>query len=147
MTIKVLAAIAVIACFACSTPTQPTEELYDPQDEVVAPPVERMITPTPAMVAAALSGDPKVMASAITVNACQSSTTCPPEFGACTNWSASEECAFSCGSLCRCIFTPEGDCEPEVRGRSTFNSFRICFDPSGNGCTQWRQTISTFCGC
>ena len=153
MTVRVLAASLSIAWFAaCAAPPPlpgPEVETATDTSEVIVPPtMVRMIAPTPAQLDAALSGDAAAMARAITNDACMASSSCPAEFGSCANWSGSTECDFQCGpGICKCIFTQDGDCEPEIRGHSTFNSYRVCFDVSGNPCTEWRQTFSFFCGC
>jgi len=150
MSVRVLTASLVIAWFAaCSVPppTPSPETQIDVAELAIPPTVVRLVAPTPAQLDAALSGDPKAMARAITNDVCVAPSTCPAEFGSCAGWSGSSECDFQCGGICKCIRTPDGDCEPDIRGRITSNSYRVCFDAGGNPCTEWRQTTSFFCGC
>lgn len=110
-------------------------------DEIISPSTEALIRPTPAMLAAARSGDPDAMANAITPNSCVAPSTCPAEFGSCGTWSTPSFCDTVClSSICS---GGEG-----VRGELIKNSFRVCFDSTGtNSCTEWRQTSVLFCGC
>lgn len=112
-----------------------------------------VIEPTPEMLRAALSNDPDTMREAVATTAaasgCMASSSCPAEFGSCTNWSTPSLCSSTCGAsycFCRPIRLCEGE-PPEPRGVDTYNAFRICFDSNANPCTEWQQTISTFCGC
>jgi hypothetical protein len=118
-------------------------------EETPAPPAELLLPPTPALLQAALSGDPDVMRSAVTAQgACQAASTCPSQFASCSGWSPRSECDSSCGpGFCRC--RPDDDsCVPgDLRGRVTFNAFRVCFDSAGHSCTEWQQSFFTFCGC
>ena len=149
MSVRLLTASLVIAGFAaCNVPPTPSPETQIDVAQLAVPPsVVRLVAPTPAQLESALSGDPKAMAIAITNEACMAPSTCPAEFGSCANWSGSTECDFQCGGFCKCIFDPDGNCEPELRGRTTFNSYRVCFDINGNACAECRQTTSFFCGC
>ena len=148
MIVRVLAASLVIAWFAaCAAPLPPpAAETQEDVSELAVAPV-RLIAPTQAQLEAALSGDQAAMARAITNDTCIAASSCPPEFGSCANWSGPSECDFGCGGICKCIFTPDGNCEPEIRGHSTTNAFRVCFDSSGNSCTEWRKSTVFFCGC
>jgi hypothetical protein len=110
-----------------------------------------MIPPTPEMLKAALSNDPDAMRDAISVTAssCQASSTCPAQFASCTSWSTPSLCSATCGvSFCLCRPLPDCEGEPRTpREVDNYNSFRICFDPDLNGCTEWSKTTSQFCGC
>jgi hypothetical protein len=110
-----------------------------------------LIEPTPAMLRAALTDDPDAMreAAATALAGCQASSSCPTTFASCTNWSTPSLCSSQCGPnlcFCRPILQCEGE-PPELRGTDAFNSFRVCFNAQQQPCTEWRQTISTFCGC
>jgi hypothetical protein len=108
---------------------------------------------TPEMVAAALTGDPEVMAKAVGISAaCHAASTCPAQFASCASWSAFSSCG---SSFCTggCVIPPkcgpsDPDCEFSQRTGHTSNSFRVCFDAAQNACTEWRtQTTATGCGC
>jgi hypothetical protein len=164
MNITTRIVVVALACslWACTTsPRQPPEasELERTVDPVIASAadetslfVERtLIEPTPAMVRAALTNDPDAMrdAAATALASCQPASSCPAEFGSCTAWSTPSLCSSQCGGsfcICRPIRLCEGE-PAEPRGTDTFNAFRICFNPQGQACTEWQQTISTFCGC
>jgi hypothetical protein len=165
MTIRAVAISLAFACTlaACASGNLGTgAEPIDVIDEATLPTVEQLIAPTPAMRTAALSGDPVQMAEAVAMlSSCQSPSTCPAEFGACTNWSPNNECNAFCefSPICRCanpVFAPgEGDesnlreCGPEDTEfgfRRFFDSFRVCFNPQQEACTEWRQT-TTRSGC
>jgi hypothetical protein len=83
------------------------------------------------------------------VGSCQAPSSCPPQFGACTNWSTPNLCNSVCGQsfcICRPIRFCEGE-PPEPRGVDTYDQYRVCFDPQQNGCTEWSNTVQSFCGC
>lgn len=137
--LKLMVVCAVGACTAAQPGTYDQGQ-GEAVDEIAAPSTQAVVPPTPAMLAAALSGDPDAMANAITPRDCVAPTTCPPQFGSCAAWSTPSVC----GTMCLSTICPgEG-----LRGRELLNSFRVCFDPAGNSCTEWRQTNGTlFCGC
>jgi hypothetical protein len=110
-------------------------------DEIVSSPMEAVIPPTPAMLAAALSGDPDAMANAIGPRSCIAPSSCPSQFGSCGTWSAFDICDSTCTTQL-CAGGAEGRLE-----RLKENSFRVCFDAVGNSCTEWRQGNATQCGC
>lgn len=165
MTIRARAAVIAIACGLCACeaagqgpPAGRAPEATDPVAEPAAPAaddaplytIRAVIAPTPEMLKAALTNDPDAMRDSISAAAgtCQASTTCPAQFASCTTWSTSTLCSETCSGICLCHPIIDcGDDPPESRGRDTFNSFRICFDPNQNACTQWLSTTSTFCGC
>jgi hypothetical protein len=153
MTVRARAVCVAVACilWACNAaPPEPSVEPADPgADELPTPSVEAVLRPTPEMLQAALSGDAMQMAITIaTASSCIAPSTCPAEYGACTNWSSFAECNFTCGpTLCFCNRTEDACQPPGPRGRTTSNSYRVCFDPAANACTEWQQSSSTFCGC
>jgi hypothetical protein len=157
--------VAVICSLAaCTTPTTPAanpepgethatvSELTGSRDDAPTYIARAVIAPTPAMLKAALANDPDAMRDAVVASVpagCQAASTCPAQFGACTNWSTTTLCNETCG-VGVCICRPIIDCDgepPETKGRDTFNSFRVCFDSNQNACTEWSSTTSTFCGC
>lgn len=163
MSITARIMVVAVACslWACTTaPPQSTPEPTAPErlsTQVAATADEAslfvevaVVEPTPAMLRAALANDPEAMReSTASLTSCQPSSTCPAEFASCTAWSTPSLCAESCGPgfcFCRPIRLCEGE-PPVPRGTETFNSFRICFNPQQQPCTQWQQTVSTFCGC
>ena len=166
MTIRARVAVIVIAggLYACapashdppassaavSEAVEAVMEVPALADEAPAIVARKLITPTPEMLKAALSNDPDAMRAAVTTaGTCQAASTCPAEFGACTNWSTPTICNETCGApycICRPIRLCGGD-PPEPRGTQTFNAFRICFDPQQHACTEWSNTSSSFCGC
>ena len=166
MTIRARAVVIAIACGLCAceaagqgppagrTP-EATTWVAEPDEQAAGDTplytTRAMIAPTPAMLKAALSNDPDAMRDAIVTLAgtCQASSTCPAQFASCTNWSTPTLCNETCGpGMCFCHPVRFCDGEPpEPRGTETFNSFRVCFDPNQNGCTEWSNTTTTFCGC
>ena len=162
MTIRARAVVIAIACGLCaceaagqgppaSRAPDTTAPAAEPTtDDTPAYTTRAVIAPTPEMLKAALTNDPDAMRDSISAAAgtCQAATTCPAQFASCTNWSTPTLCSETCGGICLCHpITECGDDPPESRGRDTYNSFRICFDPNQNACTQWSSTTSTFCGC
>jgi hypothetical protein len=150
MTVRVLA-VCLVCLWACNTTTpEPRVDTVENQAELSAPPIERVIRPTQAMLDAAQRGDAQAMQAAVTLSGtCEASSTCPAQYGACTNWSGSFECNQTCGpGVCLCKPWLNPDCTPDdLRGRIYYNSYRICFDSAQNACTEWSQSSSTFCGC
>jgi hypothetical protein len=152
-----------VACslWACTAPSVPSPA-PEPASTAEAPEISlnpadvfatrTVLTPTADMLEAALTGDPEVMRQAVaatTASSCVAASTCPSQFASCTNFSSPSLCSSTCGEsfcFCRPIRLCEGE-PPEPRQVDIFNSFRICFDPAGNSCTEWQQTISSFCGC
>ena len=161
--IRTLTLTLILACslWACtSTSSEPTPAAgpdtatIEPDEDAVA--VERVITPSAEMLAAALTGDPLQMkASAATQGSCPSASTCPAQYGACTSWSAYSECNFTCinSQLCACPFPEHPDdppCEPNplaTLATTYYSGFRVCFNAQGSACTEFRRTISNYCGC
>lgn len=138
--LRLMIVCAVGAC-TVAQPGSHEEMQGEAVDEIAAPSKEAVIPPTPAMLAAALSGDPDAMASAIRPNTCVAPSTCPSQFGSCAAWSTPSFCGEQClSSLC------EGGAEGRW-GKAISNSFRVCFDAAGNSCTEWMQTSTLFCGC
>lgn len=155
-TAGLVAACSLWACTASSPspapePVAPELATLATTPEDVSVFVARTVTPPTAdMLKAALSNDPDAMRDAIALTTtCQAATTCPTQFASCTAWSTPSLCSSTCGAsqcFCRPIRLCEGE-PPVPRQVDTFNSFRICFDPNQNACTEWQQTISSFCGC
>jgi hypothetical protein len=143
---------------ACTEAREPWRSPAEP-DEAPPPSVERVVAPTPAMLTAALIGDPAAMqAAAAAVAGCSASSTCPTAYGACTGWSAPSPCNTSCfeSSLCTCPIViehpdvPPETCVPDLsikRERTTSNSFRVCFNAAQQACTEWKQSVTFSCGC
>jgi len=159
------ARIAVIAAVcgvcACTTPSHDPPASRTPEPgpvwdqpetaEVTSEIAARVVLPpTAEMLKAALANDPDAMRDAAALTGtCQAASTCPAQFGSCSNWSTQSLCNETCGAsfcFCRPVRLCEGD-PPEPRGVQTFNSFRVCFDPAHNACTEWTNTTTSFCGC
>jgi hypothetical protein len=159
----------VIVAFACSawacttSPRQTPTEQTEPERIAASPAAassddaplfvaRQVIVPTEAMLRAALSNDPDAMREAAATTAvagCQASSSCPAQFGSCTNWSTPALCNETCGTgvcICRPVWQCDGE-PPEPRGTDTYNAYRICFDAAQHACTEFQQTQSTFCGC
>ena len=151
MTIRARALWVTIACslWACGvSPPSSLDPVEPTPDELPAPPVERMIPPTPAMLQATLANDPEAMRAAlIAESTCHGSSTCPQP-ASCANFSPFTECNFTCGPT-QCFCKPTNpDCVPgDLRGRDTLERFRVCFYPDGSSCTEFQQTIILSCGC
>jgi hypothetical protein len=88
---------------------------------------------------AALSGDPEAVDDAIGPRSCIAPTTCPGF--SCGSWSSPTICSSTCTTQL-CAGGAEGRLERLIE-----NSFRVCFDASGNMCTEWRQQNAAECGC
>lgn len=133
---------ATCTLWACSQGQPPLSA--EQASALTAPATPAVEEPTPAMLAAALTGDPEKMAAAITnVGSCHTASTCPG-FASCTNWSAASECGDSCTKRCchdsRCT-------EPDVGGTIFSESFRVCFNSAGASCTEWAISSAFVCGC
>lgn len=108
--------------------------------------------PTPAMLAAAISGDPFQMAGAIgTMAACHGTTTCDASYASCTAWSANINCGSEfCGGVCgpKC---PSSDplCDRPQAVLQPRERYRVCFNGAGAQCTQWQalSALAVSCGC
>jgi hypothetical protein len=156
MTIRALTLAAAFMLSACTTSsteprTDPAPAAFETGNEVT---LVQVIEPSAAMLRAALSGDPSVMGDALAAtSSCQAASSCPAAYGSCSGWSAPSQCDFTCGpSTCPCIdIPPEGvgdNCDPNrLIGRTTYNSYRVCFNATHQACTEWKQTLSFFCGC
>jgi hypothetical protein len=160
MIIRASVVVLAVACslWACTTVTHEPQPAEPGPGEAPPDSVERLIEPTPAMLAAALSGRPAEMQAAAALTSCQAPSTCPTGFGACTTWSAPSQCDATCtqSSLCTCPIVPQHPdfpnepCVPDLsilRGRTTFSSFRVCFNATQQACTEWKQSVSFSCGC
>jgi hypothetical protein len=83
--------------------------------------------------------------------ACHSLTPCPPEYGACTNWSSFSDCGDPhCGISTLCKECDEwGQCTAAGPAmKQDRERFRVCFDQQMQGCTEYQRTSSTLgCGC
>jgi hypothetical protein len=140
--VNVMRLMVVCAVGACTVaPSGTHDEMQgETMDEVASPSTEAVVPPTPAMLAAALSGDPDAIVNAATPSGCMAATTCPDP-KSCGTWSTSVECNETClSSLC------QGGAEGRF-GRAFSNSFRVCFDAAGHSCTEWQLTSILFCGC
>src|SRR5439155_20871196 len=132
-----------IVAFACSVwacTTTPRQTPTETEPERMAAPVaasteeapvfvaRQVIVPTEAMLRAALSNDPDAMREAAATTAvagCQATSSCPAQFGSCTNWSTPALCNETCGTGV-CICRPVRDCvgePPEPRGTDTYNAY------------------------
>lgn len=83
--------------------------------------------------------------------ACNSTTPCPPEYGACTGWSGFSDCGDPfCGISTLCKICDEwGQCT--AGGPATKQNrerFRVCFNAQMQGCTEYQRASQTLhCGC
>src|SRR4051812_4619736 len=125
----------VCAVGACTVaPSVSPEQLQgEAVDESVASSAEAVMPQTPA----ALSVDPD--GNAIRPRSCIAPTTCPGF--SCGSWSSPTICDSTCTSQL-CAGGAEGRLERLIE-----NSFRVCFDASGNMCTEWQQQNAAECGC
>jgi hypothetical protein len=153
-------AIALGACTGSTEPAEPAEPaavapasspvaVDEAGQEIMAVAV---IAPTPAMLKAALADDPAAMRdAAVALAGCQAATTCPSQYASCSSWSAPALCAQACNlgaCICRPIGSPECEGEvPEPKGSESYNAFRVCFNSSGQSCTEWTKSTYTVCGC
>lgn len=109
------------------------------------------VTPEDApLLAAAATGDPEIMAQAVTTTAACHGTVSCPGFTACTGFSAtaacgSRECTQFCGPRC-----PSSDplCDRPIASTQPTESFRVCFNSVGAQCIEWRRglNINPRCG-
>lgn len=92
--------------------------------------------------------------------ACHSTTACPAEYGSCGTWSSYSDCGDPwCGvwRLCDCYLGPAGSpspnmpiCDPGFGDalRQFRESYRVCFNASGQPCTEYQRTsVVLGCGC
>jgi hypothetical protein len=94
---------------------------------------------------AARTGDPEIMARAISaLAACHGNVTCPG-FGSCAGWSGnascgSRQCTQFCGPRC-----PSSDplCDRPVASTQPTEAFRVCFNSAGAQCIEWRRGLNT----
>lgn len=140
MSIKTIALslVVVSALAACSKPSDELSSNPEATVEDVPPSVEAVIPTTPAMLAAALTGDPDVMRDAARAEAgsCHAPSTCPG-YASCGGWSRLNVCDEVCGSSCGLAKTTH----------QYSDSFRVCFNAAGASCTEWRQSHHSFCDC
>ena len=85
--------------------------------------------------------------------ACHGSVSCQPAYGSCASWSAYVTCGEPycanqphCGAcncdefgICYCGFGPARNVP--------YERYRVCFDSSGNSCTEWQSLVVYTCGC
>ena len=156
----VVVSLAVACGLAACTSVAPEPRPAEPgPGEALPASVERFVEPTPAMLAAALSGNPATMhAAAASLTSCPAASTCPAGYGSCTTWSAPSECNSTCteSPLCTCPIMPEHPdypnepCVPDLsvlRGRTTSSAFRVCFNAAQQACTEFKQSVTFSCGC
>jgi hypothetical protein len=153
----VISIAAACSLFAC-TSAAPVPADPGPGEELPAS-VERFVAPTPEMLAAALSGNPaKMQTAAASLTSCPAASTCPAGYGSCTAWSTPAACDSICfeSPLCTCPILPEHPdfpnepCTPDLsvhRGRTTLDSFRVCFNAAQQACTEYKQSVTFSCGC
>lgn len=83
--------------------------------------------------------------------ACNPTTPCSSEYGACTNWSTFTDCGDPfCGPSTACRICDEwGQCT--AAGPATKQNrerYRVCFNPQGVHCTEYQRSTATLgCGC
>ena len=112
---------------------------------------------TPEMLAAALTGDPDLMAAALgTAAACHTAFLCDPNRFSCGTWSSWVTCGGQfCSSINKCTFPPGCDpvndpnCEVFPRFAQNSQSFASCETADHKEkCTSWRiKTTFGDCGC
>jgi hypothetical protein len=82
--------------------------------------------------------------------ACHGTVSCQPYYPSCASWSGYSDCGTPwCGSAkCECEYI-EGHlfCFPGPAWKQNRERFRVCFDQWGNSCTEWQQTVTSYCGC
>lgn len=83
--------------------------------------------------------------------ACNSTTPCGSEYGACTNWSTYTACGDPfCGPSTACKICDEwGQCTAAGPAMKQFRErYRVCFNPLGQSCTEYQRTATSgSCGC
>lgn len=150
MSIRALAVslFTTFAIWGCTqAPPAVTSEQESSLSDVQVPELALAVgeAPSPAMLEAALSGDPEAMLAVMPhAGTCHAATTCPG-FGSCASWSSLAVCSTSCTTRC-CHDAPLCN-EPDVGGTIKSQQFRVCFDASGASCTEWRITSRSVCGC
>lgn len=87
----------------------------------------------------------------ITKDGCHPSSLCPSSYASCASWSAPSNCGPSycqdeswcgdpwCDNGCHSGGGPAN--------HTPYEQFRVCFDSSGNSCTEWSSYDAVFCGC
>ena len=114
-------------------------------------------TASPEMLAAALTGDPDLMAAAIgTAAACQAPFDCDSTKFSCGTWSTFAQCGGQyCSNTASCVRPPRcnpntnPNCEIFPRFAQNSNSFSVCWNADRTeSCTSWRISTSLGgCGC
>jgi hypothetical protein len=133
----------MIACTvgACAVAPATSPQVQSEADEVAVSSIETASAPTtPAMLAAALTGDPQAMADSVNLLSCPAPFTCTPTSAwSCQNWSGPTFCDTQCTTQVCAEGTIEKDFSSE---------FRICNSLTGGGqCTEFRIITTNSCGC
>jgi hypothetical protein len=87
----------------------------------------------------------------MTKTACHGTVSCQPNYPSCASWSAYSDCEDPyCGSgpkcgECTCDEWGHCFCGPGPALKQRRERFRVCFDQYSNSCTEWQQTITSFC--
>jgi len=111
---------------------------------------------SPEMLAAALTGDPDLMAAAIgTAAACHASFDCDPNRFSCGTWSSWANCGGQfCTPINKCTFPPGCDetdpnCQVFPRFAQNSQQFSVCWTADRKeSCTSWHiKTTPGGCGC
>lgn len=145
---------AVAQCLWACTPTvsesQPESDRKALEaDEVSFATVERVISPTPEMLAAALSGERLKMQAAMeavsSLHSCFEVNQCPPEFDTCTDWSSPSVCHWECHQYCGLV--DRNPTAPDTSGSAVMTLYRVCFNAEQQACTEKGYYIEDFCGC
>jgi hypothetical protein len=96
------------------------------------------------------SEDLVLKTTALTADACHSTTTCGTAYPSCASWSGYSDCGDpTCGIYRWC---PD-DCESDFGCwgqalRQSSERFRVCFDANANSCTEYQRLSSVLqCGC
>lgn len=108
-----------------------------------APSVVAVRPATTEMIDAAVKGQP-LPADAERVEACHGTSVCPPEFGACTNWSPVSTCGTTT-EACSCTQCTGAGCFIGNLKTTTTERYRVCFTDTREPCTEYQNSNSVLC--
>ena len=140
---------AIVAACGVTAPAPDDESSDEPSAVTVARVADDAVPPTdPALLRAAMTGDPEVMAGALAGLLCKGIVTCPPEYSSCGSWSAAATCGLTyCGNTCGKCPVSDPFCDlPQAKLQRT-QFFRVCFNAQAKSCTEYQPGIPKNFGC
>jgi len=129
----------VVGMAACgiSTPVESSEESSSTGEVSASEGSEEA-----ALIAAAATGDPEIMAGAavMTAASCHGTVTCSG-YGSCGTWSSASDCGdqycVPCGKACDPL---DEYCERPHSFATRTERYRVCFNSAGASCIEWSSS-------